>query len=159
MSCHCEDDIYISLSGVRDEDLRSVQDVIIAILYRRRLLSGCIRTGIWLCQTKSGQLLACAQIRQILFLLLRRTELNDRPCAQRCMSGQYDTGRTAFLAQFLYCEDVAQVISTCASVFTGIRDAQHLACLHLFNGFSWETFFFVGLCCKRLHFFFSKFSE
>ena len=79
---HGKDDVYICLAGVGDEDLRSVQDVILTVLDRGRLLSCSVSSGIRLGQAESGQLLSGAQIRHILRLLLRRTELRDRPGAQ-----------------------------------------------------------------------------
>ncbi len=43
---HGKDDVYICFAGVGDEDLRSVQDVILTVLDRGRLLSGSVCTGI-----------------------------------------------------------------------------------------------------------------
>ncbi len=75
------------------------------------------------------------------------------------MSGQDNTGCCTLLAQFLDCEDVAQIVGTGASIFLGIWNTQHLGVSHDLNGFLREAFVFVNVCCVFLYFIFRNFAE
>src|SRR5450756_2337486 len=87
---HRRDDVDVRKTTVGDEDLGSVQDILVAVQHSRGLARRGIRACGWLSQGESRQLLARRQPVKVLLLLFRRAELEDRPGPQRCVTGNDD---------------------------------------------------------------------
>ena len=85
--------------AVGDEALGTVEDVVLAGLIQNSggLLALRIGAGAGLGQAEGTDLLAGAQVGQVLFLLLLRTVFKDRSAAEGGMSGHNNSGRTADL--------------------------------------------------------------
>src|SRR5699024_4696391 len=79
---HREDDVDIRLAAVRDENLAAVEDIMVALQNSLGLLAGSIRACAGLGQAKRTQHFSGSQRTQILFFLLRGTELLNRVRAQ-----------------------------------------------------------------------------
>ena len=149
---HGDDDEHIGVTGVGDEDLGAVQDVVLALLVQHGhgLDAAGVGARAGLGQAEGAQPLAGAQLGQILLLLSLGAEVIDGVGAQAGMSGEDDAGGAADLAHLLNSHDIAEVGSALAAVLLGEINAHHAQLGHLLDGLGGETLFLVHFLSQRL---------
>ena len=126
-----EDDIDLGVRGVGDEDLRSVEDVLIPAQHRR----GGARAGIGsrggLGQGEGPQAAARGHVMKVLVLLGLGSEREDRPGGKRGLSRHDDGGGRARPRHFLKRDYVAHVVRPGATHFLGVGHAHQVQGRHL----------------------------
>ena len=105
-----EDDIDLGERGVGDEDLRSVEDVLIPAQHRGAGACAGIGARGGLGQGEGAQAAAGRQVMEVPVVLSRGAELVDRPGGQGGVRRQDDAGARARPRQFLDRDDVAHLI-------------------------------------------------
>jgi len=147
-----DDDEGISHVAVGDEALGAVQDVVLAGLIQHSggLLALGVGTGAGLGQAESADLLAGAQVGQILHLLLLGAVLKDGGGAQGGVGGNDDSGGAADLSQLLHAHCIGQHIGASAAILLGEVNAHHAQLRHLLDGLHGEALFLIDLLSQRL---------
>ena len=100
---HRKYDISFGFAGIGDEDLAAVQHIVVAVQYRNRLLSGCVRTCIRLGQAEGAHFFAFCQRLEIFLFLFFGAISKDRPGAQRNRSRQGDPQTGVGFRNFFNC--------------------------------------------------------
>ena len=142
----------VSYVAVGDEALGAVQNVVLAGLVQHGggLLALGIGAGAGLGQAESADLLAGAQVGQILHLLLLGAVLEDGGGAQGGVGGNDNSSGTADLGQLLDAHGVGEHISASAAVLLGEVNAHHAQLGHLLDGLHGEALFLVDLSGQGL---------
>ena len=155
-----DDDEGISHVAVGDEALGAVQDVVLAGLIQHGggLLALGVGAGAGLGQAESADLLAGAQVGQILHLLLLGAVLKNGSSAQGGVGGNDNSGGAADLCQLLHAHCIGQHIGAGAAVLLGEVNAHHTQLRHLLDGFHGEALFLVDLSGQGLYFVLCKFA-
>jgi hypothetical protein len=112
---HSSDDEDFADSTVRDEDLRSVEDVVPVLPNCGRACSGSIASGGRLSEAKAPEHTAVSEKRHISFALLVRTEIHYRRSAERRVCGDCDSVRGVDFGHLVNHDEVAQEIESRAS--------------------------------------------
>ncbi len=126
-----EDDIDLGVRGVGDEDLRSVENVLVPAPHRRGGASAGIGARGGLGQGESAQAAAGRHVMKVPVLLGLGSELEDRPGGKRGVSRHDDGGGRARPRDFLKRDYVAHVIRPGATHFLGVGHAHEIKGRHL----------------------------
>ena len=148
---HGEDDIRLRCGAVCNEDLRAVQDIMIALEHGCCFLRGSVRAGAGLGQTERADLSAAQQVGQISSLLLLGAEFIDRGAAERGMGADDDGRGPAYLAELLNKHGVGQHVRAAAAVFLRKIHAHETEPAHFLHGLPGKALLLVDLCCEGLH--------
>ncbi len=140
---HRKDNVGIRLGRVGDENLATVEQPIIALVYRGSLGAARVRACVRLGQPKRANLLALAERDKIFLLLLLIAESGNRPRAQRYMGGQNHARAAVHPGQLLHRNRVTQHVKPRAAVFLGVRDPHQAHFAQLLDGFRREQVFLV----------------
>ena len=85
-SRHGKYDVCIGFTAVGDEDLFSIEEVVVTLENSGSLRSSCVGSCVGFRQTEGTDLFTLGQGNQVLLLLFFRTEGEDRPGTQRNVS-------------------------------------------------------------------------
>ncbi len=142
----------VSYVAVGDEALGAVENVVLAGLIQDSggLLTLGVRTGAGLGQAEGADLLAGAQVGQVLHLLLLGAVLKDGGGAQRGVGGNDNSSRAADLSQLFDAHGVGEHISAGAAVLLGEVNAHHAQLGHLLDGLHGEALFLIDLSGQGL---------
>ncbi len=111
-------------AGVGDEDLRAVEDPVIALLDGRRRRSARVRAGARLGEAEAAQHRARREVRHPLRALLVGPELDDRRRAEVGVLADGEPVRRIDLAQLVHRHDVRQVVHPRPAQLLAPRHAQ-----------------------------------
>ena len=145
-----KDHVGAGLAAVGDEDFLPVQEVVVPHVLGGGLGAAGVGAGVGLGEAEGPQLLAGAQVGQILLLLLLGAVLKDGGAAQRGVGGYDDGGGAAHLGQLLHAHGVGQHVAAGAAVLLGEVDAHHAQLGHLLHGLHGEALLLVDLLGQRL---------
>ena len=111
-------------SGMRNEDLRAIEDIVVALLLRHRARAAGIRPGAGLGQPEPAQHLSRGKQRHVALLLLRRAEVHDGRRAERGVSAHRDGVARIDLRELVDHQDVGEIVHPGPSQLLRPRDAE-----------------------------------
>ena len=126
-----EDDVHIGVRGVGDEDLRSVENVLVSAQHRRAGAGSGVGSRGRLGQGKSAQAAAGGHVIQILVFLGLGSELEDRPGGECGVRRHNDPRGGARSRHFLKSYDVAHVVRPGTTHLLGVGHAHEAQARHL----------------------------
>ena len=146
----------VGIGCVGNEDLRAVQDPLVASVDGGRLLHGGIGAGVGLGQTESANPFTRGEFGQILHLLFLGAVLQNGSHAQRGVGREDDACGGAHSRQFFDGHDVHLDRAACATVLLRNRDAHQSEFAHLFDGLHREALLLIDFGGQRLYFILRK---
>ena len=128
-----EDYVDVGLSAVGDEDLLTVEQVIVALQYSGGLRAAGIRTGIRLGKAEGAELLALRERNKIFLLLLLGSVRGDGPGSERSVRGEDNAHAGVDSGELLHGDGVACHVKPCAAVFLRVGKSHDAEIGHLAN--------------------------
>jgi len=126
-----EDDIDLGERGIGDEDLRSVEDVLVPAQQRRAGARAGVRARGGFGQGEGPQAAAGRHVMEVAVVLSRGAELVDRPGGQGGVRREYAAGARARPGHFLDGDYVAHLIRARAAHLLWEGHAQEIQVRHL----------------------------
>ena len=141
---------------VGDEDLGTVQNIVVAFEHSGAGALGSVRTGVRLGQRESAYLVTLGQHAEVLLLLRGGAVLNDRAAAQTVVGCEDVAGGGALLGKLLDRNGRAEGVCTGAAEFFRHDHAHNAQIEQLVDVRAGISRGFVGFCCDGLNFVFGE---
>ncbi len=138
-------------AGVGDEDLRTVQDVMVALLHRHGARAPGVRPRAGLGQPEPPQNLPGGEERDVALFLLRRAEVHDRRRPQSGMGAHGDGVARVDLRELVDHHDVGEVVHAGSTQLLRPRNAEQAEVGHLSHVVPGELTRQVVAAGARLH--------
>jgi nucleolar GTP-binding protein len=114
-----EDNVGIGETGVGDEQLLTVQEILVAILGGGGLHADHVAARIWLCESEGAEALALQHIRQVSLVLVIRAVRGERPSGEAVVDARNYARGGAATGQFFDGDAIAHHIGSSAALFGG----------------------------------------